>query len=146
MRSPRGAGMGRDGSGRRAIPHAIRRQAIPHATPILPAVSGDERYRTRHARRHAIRRRALPHATSLTDAIRRRAIPAATDLTARDPATNLTARDPATDNMAYDDLSCPNIPRNARTMFGRCSDDARICPDMPDDVSLLGLSGDRVTG
>ena len=95
-------------SERRALPHAIRRPAIPHATTILSAVSGDELSRTRRAVRHAIRRQIISHATTILDAvsgdgryrtrrarrhaIRRRAIPAATGLMVRDPATGAPAR------------------------------------------------------
>ena len=98
------------------------------------------------------------------------------DVTRRDRATGPTARDPATGRTARDDhprrrvrrraiphatghtgwcdrqrtirhatsLSCPEMPGNARnrTMFGY----ARICPVMPDDVSLPGPSGDCFTG
>ena len=100
----------------------IRRRAIPHTTTLLDAVSGDGRYGTRRAGSHAIRRRAIRH------------------------ATGLTARDPARDDTAHDDhlvsgnaRKCPDMPGYARNMFGRCS-------VIPDDVWLLGLSGDRVTG
>jgi len=53
---------------------------------------------------------------------------------------DVTRRDPATGDTARDDHLVPEIcPKYVRNMPG-------ICLMMPDDVSLPGLSGDRVTG
>ena len=40
----------------------------------------------------------------------------------------------------------PDMPGYARNMPGICPEYARIGPDRPDAVSLLGLSGNRFTG
>ena len=139
-------------SEQRALPHAIRRPAIrhgtrchratgrtardpapaiPHTTTIFPPcpATGHSRragpYGTRSGDGSFPPRRAIPHA------IRRWAIPAAPGRTAHDPATGYPARDD------------PLVSGYARTMPGRCPDDART---MPDDVSRPGLSGDCCTG
>ena len=115
--------MGRDGSERRAIPHAIRQRAIRHTTTIpddgsYGTRSGDGPDGTRQARRHTIRRRPFPQRRAFTGRRdRRQTIRHATS------------------------LSCPEMSEYARNMPGY----ARICPEyvrnMPDDVSLPEPSG-----
>ena len=68
--------------------------------------------------------RSPTRAGTRRDAIRRRAI--------RDAIRRRTIRHTTI-------ISCPEMPGNARNMFGLCS-------VIPDDVGLLGLSGDRVPG
>ena len=122
-RSPTRAEIGRDAIWRRIVRHTIRRRIVRHATTIPHVVPSDGRYRTRRSRRDAIRRRAIRHATGLT---------------ARDPARNDTAHD--NHLVSGNARNMPGIcPEYARNMFGLCS-------VIPDDVWLLGLSGDRVTG
>jgi hypothetical protein len=135
MRSPTRAGTRRDAIRRRAIRHAIRRRTIPHATdPTAHDPATDDTARDDHSRRR-VRRPAIRHATSPT---------------ARDPATGYPAATGHTGRHDWRQVISHTLIisylKYARNMPGICPEYTRICLMMPDDVSLPGLSGDRVTG
>ena len=112
VRSPRWAGLGRD---------AIRRRVLPHATTILPTVSGTSSSRTRLTLWHAIRHRLLSHAT---------------DFMARDPAPAPFARD-----RLYGTRSGDRYYRTRRPFFVRRCLAVRICPDMSGTVCHRNVRG-----